>query len=352
MPCVLPTRFTREGATRLLGSRDQIYWLDGDRLTLIARFGPEGWGLLCCAIQHPLEPIGDTGLGAITVRVPRVREALIDAGMSAEQTAYPPANVATPDAPPPPPRAAMLQGSITRHLFHSSNLGGDRLIKIYMPPEIPPDARLPVIYLADGGTDAFAPILEEAIRNRSVAPVILVGIDNGHGPAPGCTGGHCDRRMFEYVITTDSNASAPDSLFNRHMRFVTDEVMPWVERNMQASPDAADHIAAGYSNGGAWAVTAAVLRPDRFGKVLAMSIAGGPWPETHAAGLSHARLFAGAGTFEESFLPHTRRVADAAARAGAEVRMREIVSGHSMRMWDILLVEGAAWLLPNAAPGR
>jgi enterochelin esterase-like enzyme len=344
-PCVLTTRFSEQAVARLLAGRQQLHWLNGDRLTLIARFGPEGWGLLCCAIQTPLDAVGDTGIGAVTIRVPRVEEALLDAGMAGSETNYPAEMVATLHPPPAPPRVAALRGIITRHVFQSSNLGERREISVYVPPDLPQGARVPVIYLADGETERFAPIVEAAVRAGKAAPAMIVGLGAGTSEVPHCQGS-CVRRSLEYLISMTPKEGEPNPLFDAHMRFVTDEVMPLVEREYPASRAGADHITAGYSNGGAWAFEAAELRPDRFGRVLAMSVAGGPWPTEHAATLKGARIFTGAGTFERFLLPRTRETAEAARHAGAAVEMREIVSGHSSLMWDILFAEGLAWLLP------
>src|SRR5688500_7955999 len=101
-PCVLTARFSSSGAQALLGPRDEAWWIVGDRLSLIARPSEEeGWAMLCCAIQTPLEPIGDTGLAGITVRVPRMREAILDIGYFPERTPHPPAVARGTDAPPP-----------------------------------------------------------------------------------------------------------------------------------------------------------------------------------------------------------------------------------------------------------
>ena len=343
-PCTVRTHLSRAAIDRLLQGREQVRWLSGDRLTLVARFGPERWGLLCCALQTPLEPIGDSGMGAITVRIPRVDEALLDAGMIASETAYPVERVPTPSAPMPPPRATTLRGTITRHVIRSSNLGQAREIQVYVPAAVPPGARLPVIFLTDGETERFAGLLEGAARGSGAAGAILVGIAPASGTLPGCKG-MCDRRALEYLMSAGDDQSAPDSLFNRHLRFVADEVVPLVIGHYPASSKSADHIAAGYSNGGAWAVSAAELRPDVFGGVVAMSVAGGPWPAQHASSLKGMRVYAGAGTFERFFLPRTREVAASAQAAGAEVKMDEIVSGHSSLLWDALFAHGLPWVL-------
>jgi enterochelin esterase-like enzyme len=138
------------------------------------------------------------------------------------------------------------------------------------------------------------------------------------------------------------------------MRFVTDEVIPYAEHHYPASRAREQRITAGYSNGGSWALAAAEMRPDLFGNVLAMS-AGTSGVAERAGLLKDARIFAGAGLFERSFLRRTSAVVEAARAAGADAEMHILVSGHSALMWDILFADGIAHLLPPRgadAPAR
>ena len=341
-PCTLPTRISARSAERLLGPRHHAWWLLGDQLTMVGRFGAEGWDMLCCAIQTPLEPLGESGIGAVTVRVPHVDEALLDAGLSLN--GGPPVLVPTSHAPARPARVEPLRGSISGRVVHSDVLGEDRRIMIYVPPDARPDVRLPVIYLADGDIMGFAPVMEALVRDGRAAPAIIVGI-RSEGTATGCVSQPCDRRMLEYLVQANPSGASPDSAFGRHLRFVTEEVIPLVERDFPASSRPQDRITSGFSNGGAWALAAAILRPDLFRNVLALSD-GAQWAAEHAEPLRGARVYVGAGLFETGFLARMRAAAAAASAAGAEVHMREIVSGHSRAMWEIMVAEGVAWLLP------
>ena len=350
-PCTLPTRWNPDAVASLLAARNSVWWLHGDRLTLIARFGSEGWAALCCALSTPLEPIADSGFGAVTVRIPRVREALLDVGYFPHPDNAPAEQITGSDAAPSPPAVALLQGSIVSRSIDSAVLDERRDFSVYLPPDVPPGTRLPVVYLADGDLRRYAPVLEAAIRDGRTRPAMIVGLYPGQGPAEGCVSAPCDRRMLEYLIQANPTKAAPDSVFSRHLRFVTEEVMPAVEREFPASTRAEDRIVAGYSNGGAWALAAAILHPDLFRNVLALS-AGAQWAVDHAAPLRGARVYAGAGLFEPGFLGRTRAATVAAEAAGAEVRMRELVAGHSPSMWEILFADGIAWLLPPPAERR
>ncbi|MDP8914116.1 MAG: alpha/beta hydrolase-fold protein, partial [Pseudomonadota bacterium] len=276
----------------------------------------------------------------------QIREAIIDVTDSNARVISPPVVIRGPDAPPAPARSTPLKSRLTRFAFESKALGETRRGTIYVPAASPDAPRLPVIYLADGATFQFAPILEAAVRDGRASPAIIVGIDSADGFVPDCGKPYCDRRNLDYQSSQEAGETRPDPQFTRHLNFVADELVPWIEANYPASSRRQDRIVAGYSSGAAWAFAAAALRPDLFGNVLGMS-AGSAATMHHAEALGNARIYTGAGTFEPTFLASTRERARRAKAAGAEVRFREVLAGHSMAMWDILFAEGISWLLPS-----
>lgn len=350
-PCTLPLRVSPRAAAALLGTQPWVWWVVGDQLTLIARPTTETLGFICCAMQEHVEPIPGSDLVGVTVRVPRIDEAFFDIALPTQSMVREHDLHRGPLAPPPPPRAEPLQGRIDRHDVESSALQERRTLYIYTPPEMGQGEQLPVIYLADGATYQFAPVLEAAVAAGHARPAIIVGIRHAQGPASGCAHeGYCDRRNLEYLPHFSAEGSGPDSPFGRHLRFVTDEVMPLIERIYPASTDRQDRIAAGFSSGAVWALSAAARRTDLFGSVIAMS-PGGRGSAGEAAALRGIRVHAGAGVLEPNFLHPTRAWAEQARRGGAQVRMREMVSGHTHMMWELLFADAIAWLLPPG-PGE
>lgn len=344
-PCTLPLTVSPAAATELLRNTDQAWWLQNDKLTLIARPEPDSIGILCCTIQTIVEPLGDTGIVGVTVRVPRVEEALIDVVFPKRRGSRPAAVIRGHRAPPAPPEAAPLRGTISFSEIESAILGERRGVFIYTPPGIPSSARLPVIYLADATTQHFAPILEAAVASGTTRPAMIVGLVPPSGSSSGCIEGvACTRRNLEYQSGASVDGPGPNSPFGRHLRYVAEELIPFVERNHPASPHRRDRVVAGMSSGGAWAVSAAAQKPALFGSILALSSSARN-SVVDAAQLRDVRLYAGAGTFEPEFLAYTRERAALARRAGADVRFREIVSGHSQIMWKVLFAEGMPWLL-------
>lgn len=271
-PCSLPLAVSPAAAAELLRNSDQAWWLQSDRLTLIARPDPDSIGILCCTIQTTVEPLGDTGMVGVTVRVPRIDEALLDVLFPKRRGSRPAAIIRGHRAPPAPAEASPLRGTIAFLEIESAILGERRGVFIYTPPDTPRNAQLPVVYLADGTTQHFAPILEAGVASGTMRPAIIVGLVPPSGSASRCIEDvACTPRNIEYQSGASVDGSGPNSPFGRHLRYVAEELVPFVERNYPASPRRRDRIAAGMSSGGAWAVSAAARIPALFGGIIALS---------------------------------------------------------------------------------
>lgn len=343
-PCVVSGRLSPQAVTALMGTRDQIWWMVGDRLTAVVRPPPGTRSSLCCSIQTPMQPIAGTDLAAITVRVPRAREALLDVAHVPARHFVPAIPVRGAHAPPAPARASPLMGRIEHISLHSSVLREQRTVSVYLPTGMGLSGeRLPVVYLADGAIAHFAPIAEAAARDGRASRMILVGLPSSTDEVTACRAARCDRRSLEYLPDLEEGE---DTHFSRHLNFVTEELIPLIERRYPVLARREDRIVAGYSNGGAWALAAAQARPDLFGNVLAMS-SGSRAAAEGAGRLGEVRVYGGAGLFEPGYLRQTREAVETARRAGADVQFREMVAGHSPVMWEVLFADGIAWL---AAP--
>jgi enterochelin esterase-like enzyme len=170
-----------------------------------------------------------------------------------------------PDAEPVPDRSEVEAETITTIDLPSKNLGGSRRVTIYVPAGTPVGSKLPVLYLGDGSTRAFAPIAAAAVRDRRAKPTVLVGID----AASDKDCGDCDARGEEYV--PEFGADNPEGRYQRHRRFLIEELIPYVEANYPVSSTRNDRAIGGYSNGAVWALTIAERHPELFGGVLGMS---------------------------------------------------------------------------------
>ena len=342
-PCEQPLALSPAAVEALLGPAREAWWVLGDTVTVVAR--REGETRLCCAMQSALREIAP-GLQSVTLRVPDIDSAIFDIRlMPGEWSDSAPVwrGRQAPAAPPAVPRPADRFGF---HRIESVHLGEERSIQVYVPPGLAEGERVPVIYLADGLHPEYAAILEAAILEGRVRPAIIVGVPAGRSPDSAACAPRCDRRSQEYLI--DIPEATPEELrFDRFARFVAEEVIPLVEASYPASPRPEDRATAGYSSGGAWAVTMAARRPDLFRKAIGLSV--GWLPAAEAAGaLGGSRVFLGAGLLESGrFLDRTRLAADRARAAGADVRLVTPNGGHAHETWQILFADALAWLFPQ-----
>jgi enterochelin esterase-like enzyme len=131
--------------------------------------------------------------------------------------------------------------------------------------------------------------------------------------------------------------------FGAHLRFVTDEVIPWAGERF--GPVDGSWIASGYSNGACWAINAAQRRPDVFGAVAAFSAGLVPHRITGAARAAAVRHYLAAGTLERGFRRSTGDWAERLRRAGLPCRHEEWVGGHDNLWWERQFPIALGWLL-------
>ncbi len=102
-------------------------------------------------------------------------------------------------------------------------------------------------------------VFDNLIASGEMPPTIAVFINPGHDKSKGKpkNAWESSNRSFEY-----------DSLGDRYARFLTEEIIPEVEKQFSISKDAEMRAICGASSGGICSFTAAWERPDAFRKVL------------------------------------------------------------------------------------
>jgi predicted alpha/beta superfamily hydrolase len=158
------------------------------------------------------------------------------------------------------------------HEIHSTYLETTRRITVLLPRRRHRSraGRFPVLYLNDG-QNLFDPArafagntwrVQEAVsrlvRRSIIPPLIVVGID--HGMA---------RRGLEYLPVEDRrHPSGGAPLGREYARFVTGEVMPFVEKTYPVARGAANTGFGGSSYGGVAALFTSLMFPGTFGRLL------------------------------------------------------------------------------------
>jgi enterochelin esterase-like enzyme len=330
-----------------LGDGPLAAWSEDDVLHVLWRGRAEQVQLVS-GIQPRLWPAaGADDLWEASLRIRRLDEAVISV-VAASQPAGPGRAGWAPDrfvwrgprAAAAMPAAEQLSGTVEEHTLDSPALGAPRQVTVYRPPRSA--GPLAGCVLADGqSARGFAQTLEPAILAGDVPPVLLVGVHNAADPARPWP----DRRGQEYV----PGHSRPR--FNAHLQFVTGEVIPWAAGHLGAADG--PWTAAGFSNGGAWAIAAGQRRPDVFATVAAFSIGIVPHQITGRARTARVRHYLAAGTLEAGFRRPTREWAQRLERAGLPGRYHEWIGGHDNYWWDQQLPAALAWLLaPESIPAR
>lgn len=154
--------------------------------------------------------------------------------------------------PTPSPTPCVVPGGIVTGSYASQVAGGSRNYRIYRPPCYGEDGRTyPTLYILHGnasndshwdglGLDEAA---AEAIRSGVIPPLLIVMPDGG-AIANNTSGGPYS---FEGVILND--------------------LIPFIESNYCAWPEAAGRAIGGLSRGGYWALEIAFRHPERFSSV-------------------------------------------------------------------------------------
>jgi predicted esterase len=166
-----------------------------------------------------------------------------------------------------------------------------------------------VIYLADGRS--MTTFVQNADANNiSLDQFVFVGVPSSS-----------QNRVGELLYGRDQ------VIFDAFMSFVTIELRKFIEKD--ELPKA--RYAAGYSNGGVWALDALLLNPDKFNGAIVMSP--GSWKTKDSDEVRGKQIFLGAGELEPGFFKQTQIVDKLMLDLGADVKRKYSKSGHSMNTW-------------------
>lgn len=169
----------------------------------------------------------------------------------------------TPASPTPPPARPVAQPLILGETFTipSAILGEVRRINVYLPPAYTGTARLPVLYMPDGGAaeDFFhiAGLVQVMTGNGTMRPFLLVGIENTERrrDLTGPTENAEDKKIAPRV-----GGSA------KFRAFLREELMPEVERRYRTTKERA---IVGESLAGLFVIETLVLEPELFDTYIA-----------------------------------------------------------------------------------
>lgn len=230
-------------------------------------------------------------------------------------------------------------------LFIDSKTFGRRSFGVYLPSRFPPSRRHPLLVVHDGHDyvrfSAFGTILDNLIDRLEIADCIVVLTSSPD-------------RLHEYA---DSE---------KHARYVTEELVPFVERVLPVDARPQSRCLMGASFGAVAALSMAYRYPGFYGRLLLQS---GSFAFTDIGDRNHRgplfdpvvafmnrfradpmalseRVFVSCGMYE-SLIYENRSLVPLLLSTGMEVRYVEARDGHNWENWRDRLREGLSWLMPG-----
>jgi enterochelin esterase-like enzyme len=248
---------------------------------------------------------------------------------------------------PAPIRATGATGDLRLHEFRSRVFRNTRFLRVWLPPGYD-DAenaarRYPVFYLNDG-QNLFEPATsfngvewqvdetaDRLIREGSVSPMIIVGMDNAG-----------KERIREYMPFRSMHPVMLRVQGRYYPDFLMKEVMPFTARNYRVAPGPENTGLGGSSLGGLIAMYTAIARPGVIGRLLLESPS--LWAsgrqlirESRSVTVWPERIFLAAGTAEAGNAEKSRSVVDDVRELAAILR-RAVLSEQRLR---VVIKDGA-----------
>ncbi len=173
------------------------------------------------------------------------------------------------------PQRSSIVGDLRFHKLKSEVFGNTRMIRVLVPPGYNKNRKrsYPVLYLNDGqnlfqvSTAQFSKMewgvdetLKDLLHYREVEPFIVVGIDNAGKR----------QRPNEYLPYEDKYLSPPlpNPQGSKYPSFLTDEVLPFIEKRYRVKKGAENTGLGGSSYGALITLYTVIKKPDVFGRVL------------------------------------------------------------------------------------
>ncbi|HJZ88431.1 MAG TPA: alpha/beta hydrolase-fold protein [Polyangia bacterium] len=236
-------------------------------------------------------------------------------------------------------------GRIEETVIESTALGARRSVGLYLPARFRATRRYPLLVVHDGRDYlqyAGLQVILDNLIHRLEIPDLIVAFTQS------------DDRLREY-------ADDP-----RHARFLTEELLPHLERTLPLAGRPAGRCLMGASFGAVAALSAAFRSPGFYGRLLLQSGSfaftdigpgnhRGPVFEPVVAFVNRfrsrplavaERLFVSCGIYE-SLIYENRSLVPLLQATGMEVKYVEARDGHNWENWRDRLRDGLSWLFPG-----
>jgi enterochelin esterase family protein len=236
------------------------------------------------------------------------------------------------------------RGELEERVFHSAALGDDRRVTLYLPARFRKTRRYPLVVTHDGGDflrfAGLQTVLDNLIHRMEIPPLVAALT-------------YPTDRMVEYID------------HEPHARFLTEELVPWLESELPLVGTRSTRCLMGASLGAVAALSTAWRYPEVYGKLLLQSGSfaftdigenrRGPAFEPVVRFVNAYRndpakvadrVFVSCGTYE-SLIYENRSLVPLLQSTGMEIRYVEARDGHNWENWRDRLREGLSWLYPG-----
>lgn len=342
LACRLKTNLGAAEIVRMLGPNTAALEVQGDNVLFVARASAPAVSV-AGTITAPMERITGTDLWAARFRIASIERALLKfmAIDSATWQMLPGTKAIDwrgPRAALAPLAKSKLTGRIVKRQLWSDALQETRKVNVYLPPGFSVERRYPALYMGDGDfIFGWAAVIEPLIDSGAIVPIVIVAAEAGQ---PGIVEDRStlgvDVRSADYLPDFHNAGDR----FERHMRFFTQELLPYAEREFALTPDRTKRAIQGQSNSAVFARWAGYEHPELFGAVLAFSHGWSAKGNRPAPGDPRRASFVfSAGLYEAGFYVSTKRTAAILRADGYDVTEEYAFAGHDPTAWSMMLVK-------------
>jgi len=215
-----------------------------------------------------------------------------------------------------------LTGTLVTMSVTSEFLKEEREITVYTPELV--NSEIPHIYFTDGSVvESYAPYIDRLISTNKIKPVKLIGIHSS------------SFNRYEEYVKGDAN----NELFEKHQKFVYNEVIDIVEREIENWEGR--RYLFGFSNGAAFCMHEGLNNPAAFEEIIAFSTVDYISPMAQVLNPvkfefeEYPKFYMGVGRYEESVFNDNVEFLGSLKANGIKVDFKEFVSGHDYNVWRI-----------------
>ncbi len=236
----------------------------------------------------------------------------------------------------------------------SKHLNEYRKHNVYLPKGFDTHKKYPIIYSTDGSKITekkfYKRLFDSLIDNQIIAPAILIQSYSNSKVADSTstTLGNGDKvyltfRNFEYVNQYSDGHHNPElaKRFENHMKYFTNELIPFVENKFDQKLKKEDRYFYGVSNGAGFGMSMLNNHPNTIGTYLCFSTFGGDiQTNSWNPNVNYPKLYLEYGSEEPFFLKEN---ADFLKTKYSELNLsaeiNEFDGGHDYKKWNEKLIE-------------